>query len=556
MALGSNDNQYDKFKTPFFEIKIGSASGKNLTKLPSSLIKLVEKIEITDTIAGCNIASQFNIIFKEGSREPFKKAVSESAKSLYKELDSTNATGFLTDLRFIDLGSGASGFSSIIPASVGATIKAPVSAASALVGAGAANPENTIIVADDTVKLKKVKYVFQEKNMVVITWGYLEDQQNVRTIAGNIIAVQSDFPEIGHPSTSINCAGPGSWLDQVAPTKAVYFNSSVLNGADASGPLVTFSDLDIEDTLKKLLPGFEFRISKNLLNKKLDKYHSKILAAGKSPEQFLRTLKKYTNAIYISYYNPITFVPTIAFISRNDYMARVLQPASLLTFKAPGSILKSISVKADFAGLTGAVVKGVDSEGKIVTAVASNGQIAESLFEGKGVIDTSPAAGDPQTAAVEVSATLSSTEASVGMVEASPEADDPISLVDQAQAKAACMNRLVFLEYTCLGYPKLTNGLYYFGGIGNRYSGPYEMVSVTHIIDQNGYQCRGTAKSSLIDGESGVKPSKASEIAPVEVQLFKPTEFSVQSAGSIGSSSSSGSSGANAMDQYLKDLIS
>ncbi len=366
---------------------------------------------------------------------------------------------------------------------------------------------------------------------------------------------------MGHPTTTINCAGPGAWLDQLTPTKAIYFKEDSIVGLDAGGPLITFADKDIEATLKQLFPGFDLLVSPNLLNKKLDKNHVKMLAAGKSPEQFLRKLRKSTNAIYISYYSPKTGKPTIAFLSRNDFMAKELFPTrALFTYKAPGSILKNIKIRADFNGLSGSSMSGVASDGTTVEAISTNGGAAETLFEGKSILDSSPANGNiiPEAANMN-SGILGNDKLTVGNVEVSPEADEPASLIDEAQSKAACMNRLIFIEFGSLGYTRLSNGMVYFGGIGNRYSGQYEVKTVTHLIDNNGYNCRGVAQTSMIDGLSGVKPSAASVGQPSteEVQLFDPkVSFNTLNPSDIGSSLASASVGANKMDEYLEDIFS
>lgn len=563
MALGANDTQYDKFKTPFFRVSVANARGQNKTELPPSLAGLIEKVEITETMAGCNITSQFSIVFKEGSREPFRKSIGTSAQSLYTDAELTNATGMLTDLKFASLAGGSVGFSAVVANAVGAATDVAAAATDSIgqvsgILSGAA-PENKTIISDDTVP-QKVTYVFQERNLVEIKWGYLEDPTNQRTIKGNIMMVQSDFPESGHPQTTVTCAGPGSWLDQITTINPIYFKEDSIAGFDVtSGPLFTFQDMDMESTIKKLFPGFKIIISKNLLSEKVDKYHSKVLPSGKSPEQFLRELKRANNAMYISYYSPKDGKPVIAYISRNDFQKKEIIPnRSLFTYKAPGSILKSISVKAEFNGLSGAGMVGVGSDGTITKAYASNGQVAETLYEGKSIIDTNPASGNkiPEAEGIN-NGVFGNGKLAIGKVEMSPSADDPQTLKDTAQSLAACRSRLVYLEFSCQGFSKLTTGTVYFGGIGNRYSGQYEVLTVTHVLDTNGYNCRGTAQAGLIDGSSGVKPAQAQEGQPstTDVQLFQgASNFQVTSPSEIGSALADIATGGNAMDEYLEDI--
>lgn len=567
MTLGIVDSDYDKFRTPFFEIKIGNASGKNMQDLPPSIIKLVEKIEITETIAGCEITSQFNIVLKEGSREPFSKVAGGSTKSLYPDVDLTNSSGMLTDLRFASKSGG--GFTSVIPSAVGkalSSIKNLTSKISSITGLNSETSstitEENNIISDETDQLSDVTYLFQQRNQVEVTWGYLEDAQNKRTIKGIIQVLQSNFPESGHPSTTITCMGPGSWLDQLTPLNALYFREeSLVTNDPLTGPVYTFDDITVEDSLRKVVgPGFKVIVSNNIVNQTTDKYHSKILPAGKSVEQFIRGMKKSNNAFYISYYSPKTGQPVIAYISRNDFMKKTpITNRTLFTYKAPGSIIKTIDVRVDFNGVTGAAHYAIASDGTVKTVSANNGSSTETLFKDRALVDNNPTSGNHIPEAKQISDSFGNGNSLVGKVTMSPQGDDTNSLADSAKAQANCMNKLVFLEFTSLGYTKLTPSMCYFGGIGNRYSGQYEIISVTHTVDNNGYSCKGSAQAATLDAKSGVVPKNAA-ISPPQletVQLFdQKSAFNVSSPSQIGVNQSTLSTpSTNAMDDYLKDIL-
>ena len=568
MAFKVPDSEYDKFKTPYLEIRIGNAKGGELHSLPESILRLIEKVEITETSAGCNITSQFNISFIEGSREPFKRSFGTSASSLYGT-PITNSQGMLADLRFSDIGGTGGGFTSVIPSEVGLNKKSFSISSPGAVGlvspkkgtTGGEIKDTTQIASEETAKLKNVSYVFQEKNIVEIKWGYLEDSHNMRTIRGNIIVVQYEFSESNDTRMSISCAGPGSWLDQLAPLNAVYFSDTKSAGMDDDGsPLYHFEDQNIETVLKKLFPDFNIIVSDNLLANKLGKGHSKLLPAGKSPEQFLRGLKRKTNAMYISYYSPKDGKPTIAYISRTEFMKKeVIKNRALFNYGNQGSILKTVSVKAEFNGLSGAGVVGVGSDGTITKAFTNNGAKAETYYPDKSIIDPSPASGNSIPEAENMNVNLFGNGAlTVSKVEVSPAADEPEYLADTAQSLAACRNRLVVLEFSAIGYPSMTTGVVTFGGISQRFSGQYEVLTVTHVIDASSYTMRGTAQAAMIDGESGVVPADAQQgtVELETVQMFKSAStFKTVSPGLVGTSVASTSNGSSAMDEYIKDIL-
>lgn len=567
MALDKKDYQYDKFKTPFFQIRIGDAGGNDMVDLPPSLMGLVEKIEITESIAGCTVVQQFNIVMSEGSREPFNKDLTTDTTSLYSDADITNANGMLTDLQFTTLKSGNLGFTSRIPSSIGQTIifskGSSIALDLGLTGAAAENPENRIIVSDELPKVKKAKYVFEQRNVVEVAWGYVEDINSVRHIRCAIANVQTDFPENGTPSTTITCLGPESFTAQLSPIKPMHFRTPIPAGVDTDSgiPIIDYRELDVEQTINSLFVGFHVIVSDNLLNSGNESSHSRVLIPGKSPDQFLRELARSTNGVFINYYSTKKQKPVVVFLSRNDFLSREVIPnRRLMVYKGQDSILKSISIKTDYNGLTGAAASGIADDGTTVTATANNGGFAEVQLVDKSLLDSSPLGGNAVPQAVAMNAAMGNGNNVSADVEISPEANTPETLRETSAAVAACRNRLVYLEFTSLGFPKITPGLIYFGGIGNRYSGQYEVMTVTHTIDAGGYSCRGSAQATGLSDEAGVKPGDASktqepEDTTITVDMFDPkVSFNKISPDSIGKSLQS-LTGGSKLDEYLEDVL-
>jgi len=558
--LGStNDTDYDKYKTPFFRITIANADKSKVYELPPYLLGLVEKVEIIETKAGCNITSLFHLTFKEGSREPFNKDLNTHTSSLYNNAggEVTNATGMLTDLRF-----STGGFSSLIPTEIGLTLPSLPSPSSGTSGISSPAPEKKTAVGDDVAKATGINYVFQERNKIQVTWGYLEDQKNQRTVRGDIIMIQSDFPEAGHPQVVVTCSGPGSWLDQIAPVTATYFRDTIATAFSNSGkPIPSFIDLPTKDLIKQLLPGFKLYVSDNLLAEKIEKSKAKLIRAGQSPDDFLRQLAKTNNAMYITYYSPKDGKPSAAFISRTDFLSTpVINNPGLTTYKAPGSLIKSISVKADFNSLSGSGHGGVDNSGQTQITTAGNSTSSEVLFGDTNLVDASPTSKANGIASAKKvnEKVFRNTGANVSKFEMNPNANDTSYLVGKSKSKAACMGRTIFLEFSALGYTRFTVGAINFGGLGNRYSGFYEVLTVTHTIDSSGYNCRGSAESAAISGSTGVKPKGAVEKPappPATVQLFESASLKQSLPKDVGSILTVPTIGTTAMDDYLEDIL-
>ena len=563
--LGStNDLDYDKYKTPFFRISISKADGSSTYELPPYLLGLVEKVEIIESKAGCSYTSLFHITFKEGSREPFNKSLNTSTAALYSETgEVTNATGMFTDLRFVQ-----GGFGSRLPSSVGDILSSPTIPEVPALPTGASGksgptPTTIIRVGDDKASSSNVHYVFQERNKVKITWGYLEDQQNQRSVIGDIIIIQSDFPEAGHPQVVVTCSGPGSWLDQLAPVTGIYFADTTNTAFTNSGkPIPTFQDIGVKKSIQKILEGFTLFISDTELADKVEKSRARLLKGGDSANQFLKKLAEETDSTYITYYSPTTGLPAAAFISRADFLSTaIIDNPILTTYKAPGSLIKSISVKADFNSLSGAGYGGVDNSGKAISAHAGNAAKSEALFKNAGLVDTAPtSAANPTKAAKVLDDKLFKSQGNISAkTQMNPNANDADYLTAKAKSKAACMGRTIFLEFSSLGYTRFTVGAINFNGIGNRYSGLYEVITVTHTIDSSGYNCRGSAESASISGSTGVKLKNAKIIPPqpVEVKLVSPIASLKQVLpANVGSISTASTTSSSAMADYLKDRLS
>jgi hypothetical protein len=215
------------------------------------------------------------------------------------------------------------------------------------------------------------------------------------------------------------------------------------------------------------------------------------------------------------------------FIKKTDFERHtVLSDKELLNWKGPGSIIKDIRINADFSGLVGNAQKGINNKGekqsdKDVDVRLLAQHKSSTTGKTQEIINASPLGNNPNPAAVGIAKGIANNEV-VGMCEYSPNESKEI-MQDKSAVRGEEHLRLIQLDFTTIGYPKLTPGVTEITGIGVRYSGKYRLIKVTHTIDQNGYVTKCSGVSSTL-GSGGVTPppiSPKGDDKLVDVGLFK-----------------------------------
>ena len=512
---------YRKFKTPFYEIEIGDSSGQRLVKLPHHILRLVEKVEIVETFVAGEF-STMSIDFVEGSREPASPDAKLGTAGLYQiptsggdtDLDIsgsiTNRTGAITDLRF----SGNSGITFL-------------TAEERKKGKIDRQPQENVDGDTVTRAYKKENsrpvFLLQERNQVRVTWGYIEDPSTIRSVRGYIMVISTQYPENGSVRTTIQCQDTRTALDQVATTKGVPFGRRKITGKGNS--IVVFEDMKTDALIRDICDkaGIASLVSKNLPADTVDSDKQKLWIAGESFHQFMTRLAATHNCYYTVVPNPKTGKDTLYFIKKTDFESRlVIADTDLTRYKSPGSILKSVDIKADFGGVSGNAQKGVAKDGKQPSNVTQS-SAAVSQFKGEQLIPNSPVGNGNEIAAAKGVADKVANGDVTGTVDVNPSSNRK-RLDDMSQVNAEASQRNITLEFTSLGYTRFHPGAIEFGNLGVRYSGKYRLLTVTHTLDGNGYICRGTATSWALQQGGVVLPdaNKAPEGKKVDVQQFKP----------------------------------
>lgn len=556
-------------KTPFYQVEVGDSTGKKLIALPYQIHRLIDKIEIKELLieGGC-IGGQFNITFNEGSREPYSTSKPVNTSVSYPINTSgagglTNRPGMLSDLRYIKDG-GEVTFSAISPTETGIILDDLPSAAelgsavaSSILETASGKSPKLVVIDDKTTSKKALKYLFQQNNQIKITWGYVEDLQNRRSVRGYISAIDFDYPENDNPKVVVTCVETGMRFDQVSGIFGTSFFDKSTVGATLEGdPVVNFEDLSVKEIIETFSEDAGMAdpiVSDEFDAIKLDKYGVQRIPAGMSPQQFFAELAKKYDAYYKVAIDPSTGADTIIFLSKREFNSKlVMDNKQILSYKTPGSFVKSVKLRAEFNALPGNAQVGVTAAGE-VTGVASKSNVQVGIVDAQADVQDIDPAGNNAIQAAKGSAKALNTKFTVGSVQYNPEVNDVAAVTRQVSSKANCqLSNIIMVSLVTIGFCKFRPGAWYVGGVGQRYSGVYYFREISHTIDANGgYVCRlegsnqsdygGTGKSA--DGFSKTQAGNEQ----VSTGLFK-----VESPQALLNSSVSNATGGTASDKYNK----
>lgn len=540
-----SDNR--KRKTPFFKIQIQDASKKRKVTLPHHILRLVQKVEIVEAFQGQGgqSFSNINISILEGSREPASPDSTMGTKGLYNipsggQADGisgsvTNRSGLIADLRFSGTG--------------GITWLTEKERKDGKVDTRTQkNVQGKSTTRSHPNENGPPKFLFDARNILTVTIGYLEDPKTIRQFSGYIVNVSTNFSESASPISDIVCLPTGAPMDQVSPGKPITFFEADKISEDSflfrpkSKKVTTI--IDEICTAAKL----DCIISDKVDADDVDDSTPRVWAAGTSIQQFLHSLAKATNC----YYETRTFPDkpdTVIFISKKDFESRVIiRDRNLLTWRGPGSILKSFRVTADFAKLIGVQKTNINEAGetssdKVNLPVFANGynnstqknsreqlaplcptsgpnpvqpikSLVEKLFTGT--------LGEAEKVRTEADQpTKVETPICSSVVEMTP-GDNTINNSDSAAIRAEeYAARAITAEFTTVGYTQLSPGVVDIRGVGVRYSGKYRILSTTHTIESGSYTTRCVAQSHAVatGGIRWEEAPKGQENDKVDLQI-------------------------------------
>lgn len=499
---------YRNFRTPYFKVEIGDSEGKNFIELPSFVYRLIEKVEIQETfvVGGKNDSSTITLTFVESG-----------APSHLSGLNTTYKPGMLTDLTF-----GEKKITFLTEAEVAST---PSTSKVRTVN-------GKEIVETYKTQPKRPAFLLQERNAVRVTWGYKQNNvDKVRSSMMSITIVATNYAENGTVKTTVTCGSGLIPFENIAPTKGKPF--AKVERSTKGNSIVVFEEPEVPTLIKDICSksGMDCVVSENLPTHIIGSGKQVIWAGGENFNQFIKRLAEKHDAYYTIEKNPKTGVDTLFFVSKEDFEARtVISDPVLLHYKAPGSIIKSIDIKADFGAFINVTKAGVDKEGK---PVSTTSQVETRVFNVPGGntpqvrVDADPVSDNNPNKAVKGLQESVLDGKSTGLLHNTPNEDVGSNQV-HAQAMSDDKSRIINIDFTTIGYTGLTPGVVEIKGIGLRYSGKYRLQSVIHTIDSNGYTTKCSGVSSWLSA-GGVQIPDASkgqekEAKLVDVGLFTPRD--------------------------------
>jgi hypothetical protein len=365
------------------------------------------------------------------------------------------------------------------------------------------------MTSDKVPDNKGITFLFQQQNQIRITWGYIEDKKSNRSVRGYISAVEFDYPENDMPKVIVTCLEGGLHFDRVSGIFGASFFNKKPSGVTAYGkPIINFQNLTVEEIIIRFSKDAQLAtpiVSEEFKDIKLDKHSIQILPSGMSPHQFFAELAKKYDAYYKVMLNPSTGKDTIIFLSKSEFNSKlVMDDQVILSYKTPGTLVKSVKLRGEFTAMPGSAKVGVDDSGQAI-GVGTKDPVSVGFVDARAdLIDTDPTGNNPIASAKGAKKALGQ-RALVGTVDNSPEMNDVKQVERQAAAKAQCqIGNIVTIDLTTIGYSKLRPGAWYVGGLGKRYSGAYYFREVTHTIDANGgYTCTMSGSNSSDFGGIG-----------------------------------------------------
>jgi hypothetical protein len=510
---------YRKFKTTFFELVISDPEGKSKVKLPHHILRLVEKLEFKEVWDNKNSSTDMlTVSFLEGSREPASPNEELGTKGLYNIPNEgpgadmniagsvTNRVGLINDLRF----SGSAGITFLSPGEkrTGRIRKAPVK-----------NVNGDTVSRLHKQENAKPVFLFQENNLIELTWGYKEDPDTVRTVTYRMLTFKVNYPKTGQIRTTIMAFDAGAMLDKLSPSEtSIDFGEIIrtVGGAgDIGGEEVAFDEnVTTTEMVENLCAQAGIAC---LVSPVLDLANAgsrKVWFVGQSFEQFMRELAKKHNSVYKVKIDPTTGKETLIFLTKHDLKKHTIAPLNeeYFIYKSAGSIILDLNVMADFKNYAASTVKTMTEEKKKNTQI---NQVSVGQFENKDPNSASATNLNNQYGAGVLlqKNTLGESNPSTGQSESRGD-EDPASQAALAQNTTDKLDeRKVVLSLTTLGFTGLSAGSINVQGIGLRYSGVYQVRAVTHLINNRGYTCKVIADTLSVPsgGTFTPKPKKDDE---------------------------------------------
>lgn len=509
---------------PFFEVRIGPPGSKraDLTLLDNTIARYIVNFEYSEVVnGGKDAASSIKLVFEEPDGFP----------GTLLDLALSNGS-----IRFFDAESVSEGK---IPQD---DVPQIISGTNSLDSDSKKQSEQKRIeTLKKFKKQSKPTFLFQERNIIEVSWGYrnpVDDKRlRPRTVRGEILTITYRASEASLGTIEVQATDYGSSeMSKLYVKEGINFTrkkvKELLDGnlsddSDRADTAPARADDVFRAVALKLLPNTISRIELTDEELKFDEQEatsSRSIAKGMNFHLFLKELAEKVHAHYFVSTDVVEgrIVNVINLVSRS--LAEAKSKFHFMWMSGLGgrgadfqdtdetvfNTIKDLDLQLYPVGGSGAASSGIDSKSKL--SIGDSAEFSVRFTAHSKQKEAEKLTGDsfkrvnPQevlTTSPDAKANTNSTGASVY----NP-SSDPKDHVNVASRYAGRMDKSLRLAFSTVGIPQLRPQMIQLSNVGKRYSGMYYLLSVKHVIDPNsGYICHVVGESNAISA-GGVSVDK------------------------------------------------
>jgi len=524
-------------RDPYFEVRIGppGAQDKDLIPLSPEVHALIDSFEFNEMRDGGNgSASQIKLVF-------------------YEDL---NRAGSVLDLVLDKSGPGLIKFLSPETVATGKQEQKAVEQAASEQGKDTSDPKKSGELKKSLEKrvtdLKKKQaedaptFMLQERNTVQVTWGYRTTSSNSklhpRTVRGEILQITHRASEGDIPVTEINAVDFGSGeMSKLYPVEGKAFTRGIVKQLLGGYGLLDKSSRPdtaparLDDIVRAIALGgiilnAETNIDLTAEELKLDiqdETSSRTWATHTNLHGFLKGLAEKIHAHYFVTSHSVggQLKVVLNLISR-----RKIEGSNKFRFIWKGgaqginsgdqnslsyNTVLNYNLQLYPGGGEGAASNGVCSEEKQLVGHVATTSVQFRTNMGKPAANLKVKEPGKGQAAKVVDPKQQKAANAVGISTYNASCS-PENHVAEADRIAGRMDKSLRLEFNTIGIPQLQPGVIEMQNIGQRYSGLYYLLGVTHKISaDDGYTCNCVGESNSVStgGTSVVAPPVRNDLA-------------------------------------------
>jgi hypothetical protein len=463
-------------KIPFYDIEVFSADGKRNASLTDTIKRLIDSITISDNLTNSDGASanELRITFKQHDYLPQDGALRPQSPRYFGEL--TNRPGAVLDLRF----DSEKGFTFVSKEEM---------------ESGTTTESRTQSKASEPVV-----FVFQEGNLIDITWGYLEPLKT-RKRRFKISQVIMSGGTSGDGTVEVICFDITNDMQNAVPKRGVTFEKNqkkeslkavLFRVSNAFNAQLRFDGEVVQGPVENIGTEIYDRIRANQKDS-APPDRPFVFHSDTNAKDFINRLaREYESYVKIDY-DETTQKYIVDFRLSADIFEK---PSFVFNYKDSSGDVLNYNIQS-FQGL-------INSDTSTI-ATNDNGAIEREEYIPLEISEPSikVPAPEPDDIKNKFEDNIGSTK--VGKSEVLPtEKEEAVIQFNQMNVFAAAYKSNITM--TTVGDPDYTPALITLNNVGARYSGDYRIFQVIHKISSAGYTCAWNGKRFIV-GEGGVAGS-------------------------------------------------